>query len=291
MSLRIAVLMARHGAVDHANALDDLNHYYAQQMPKAERRLVVCDNTLPPGHASEIAPDTVLIGAADTAREFSSLDAGIAFLGSGLMNYDYVHLTTSAFRQLYTAYIERISSAVLHVVRGRGVAIGHIDRYNEPTRLFGRTTQSWLRSSFVFLPPTELRLLGSLVSVTRASNIFSGDPVAPFRADAPLGEELRANIIGWLTGAGTGQGVEWHSRFALTPQTLPTFEAKTLAILNELALSIRLREQGCLPVDATWLAGALGRDSVNDVLSGAFPPWQVQLAERPVDAVPLEPGW
>ncbi|MDQ0512608.1 hypothetical protein [Ancylobacter amanitiformis] len=291
MSLRIAVLMARHGAVDHANALDDLNQYYATQMPGVERQLVVCDNTLPPGYAAEIAPGTVLIGAADTAREFSSLDAGIAFLGAGLMNFDYVHLTTSAFRQLYTAYIERISLAVLHAVRGRGVAIGHIDRYNEPTRLFGRSTQSWLRSSFVFLPPTELRLLGSLVSVTRASDIFSGDPANPFRADAPLDANLRANIIGWLTGAGTGQGVEWHSRFALTPQTLPTFEAKTLAILNELSFSIRLREQGCLPVDATWLAGALSGASLGDVFAGVFPPWQVQLAERPVDAVPLEPGW
>ena len=67
---------------------------------------------------------------------------------------------------------------------------------------------------------------------------------APFRADAPISDAYRRAILGWLTGDGTGQGVEWHSRFRLVESTLPLFESKTMAIMNEQLLTNRLRAQG-----------------------------------------------
>jgi hypothetical protein len=133
----------------------------------------------------------------------------------------------------------------------------------------------------------ELRRLGSLVSVGPAQRtaIFSGDPGAPFRADAPISGTYKRYVTDWLLGAGTGQGVEWHSRFELTAETLDFFERKATAIFNEQMLSVRLRAQGCALADTTWAAATLAREGR---LPNLTPPWRLQLAGRDRNAVPLE---
>lgn len=284
MSLRIAVLLARHGVDAYVDAFDALRAFYERRLPGVDCEFLVVDNVLPPGHCERVDGGT-LIGAAEGAREFSSWQAGLDRFGDRLADFDFAHLTTAAFQEHYTAYIERIDERMLGAVKGRAAAVGHVDRYDAPVRLFGRISQSWIRSSFVFLPPTELRLLGSLASVTDGAALFSGDPARPFRADAPIDAAYQAYITGWLTGEGTGQGVTWHSRFEITADSLPQFEAKTLAILNEHALSLRLREQGCAVTDATWLAAIVGKQRGARPVLGAIPDWREQLARRDADAV------
>jgi hypothetical protein len=171
-------------------------------------------------------------------------------------------------------------------VRGRATAVGHIDFYNDAIVLCGRTMQSWLRSSCIFLPPTELRLLGSLVSVTDRDMLFSGDFAAPFRGHAPLSGAYRRNIVAWLTGEGTGQGTEWHSRFVLSQDTLQLFEDKTVAILNEQMLTARLQAQGCAIVDATWLATFAEQPYPDGRPLHTVPNWRIQVTGRDVDAAP-----
>ena len=288
MSLRIVTIVARHGDTTYRNALDELDRFYARFLPEMRRETIVSDNSRAETYRERLSETGFLIGGSNSAWEFSAWDSAVAFLGRRILDFDFVHLVTSAFQQLYAAYLERFDTRMLAAVRGRAVAVGHIDRYNEPVRMFGRVSQSWLRSSFLFLPPAELRLLGSLVSVTDGAALFSGDPANPFRADAPLDHGYRENILGWLTGDGTGQGTMWHSRFKLDQETLALFEAKTLAILNEHALTIRLRAQGCASVDATWLATRMARFGGTGVLQEAIPHWRDQLAGRDVDAVPLE---
>ena len=116
------------------------------------------------------------------------------------------------------------------------------------------------------------------MSVSSNSPIFSGNPRAPFRDDAPISEGYRRLLLRWLTGDGTGQGVAWHSRFDLARETLPFFESKARAILNEQMLTNRLLANGCEIVDATWLAGKAWRESPgspNDI-----PDWRVQVTPR-----------
>jgi len=137
----------------------------------------------------------------------------------------------------------------------------------------------------MFLPPAELRLLGSLVSIDDQASFFSGNPDAPFRSSAPLSANYQKYILDWLTGSGTGQGVEWHSRFGLTPESLAFFEAKAAAILNEQMLSVRLRAQGCALVDATWLATRRIRSPAGHPLD-AIPSWRRQVTTRDTDAAP-----
>jgi len=277
MSLRIATLFVRHGTAKYTDSLDALLAHYARHLPSVEREILVIDNALPESHVEPKKDGVTLIGGSNEHWEFSAWDSGIRFLGSRLRGFDVVHLVTSAFRELYNDYIDLCDERLLSSVRRRSIALGHIDHYGEPVHFLGRVSQSWIRTSFLFLPPHELAMLGSLVSVRDEAQFFGGDAAAPFLPDAPLNAGYRQNILGWLTGAGTGQGTEWHSRFNLTAETLPRFRAKAMAILNEHALSIRLREQGCATVDVTWLANQrkAGRQA-----DAAWPHWSEQVARR-----------
>jgi hypothetical protein len=189
-----------------------------------------------------------------------------------------VHLATSAFNSLYVEYLERFDTRLLQSVVGRPVCIGHIDGYNDPVEVLGFHTQHWIRTGFFMFPPGEVKTLGSLVTVRDGGRFFSGNPDAPFRQQAPLSERYRQYIIGWLTGVDIGQGVQWHSHFPVTSETLPAFEHKALSILNEHLLAVRLRAAGCRLIDVTWLAAMLARRKRASVAWGT--PWQQQLANR-----------
>jgi hypothetical protein len=283
--MRIITLLARHGTATYGDAVVAIDGWFMRQMPDVAHDLLIIDNALPEHHHESLGPGRTLIGAPNTSWEFSAWERGVSYLGKRMDHYDFVHLATSAFRTLYTRYLDRFDAGMLGSIRGRAAAVGHIDYYDEPVIINDRSLRSWLRSSFVFLPPTELRLLGSPVSIEDPRSLFSGDPECPFRSDAPLSASYRHYIIGWLTGRGTGQGVEWHSRFELTQATLSLFEAKTLAILNEHMMSSRLRAQGCSLVDATWLAARRARLPHDEPL-GAIPGWRRQITQRDVDAAP-----
>lgn len=281
---RIVTLLARHGAARYPDALPEICDLFQRRLPAAAHDVLVIDNALAPDHEERLAPGIMLIGGSNVAWEFSAWDAGLAYLRDRLDEYDLVNLATSAFRQLYVDYLERFDLDMLTLLRGRAAAIGHVDYSNTAASLLQTGSQAWLRSSFIMLPPNELRLLKTLVSVTDPSLFFSGDPGCPFREDAPISADFRHDVLSWLTGEGTGQGVSWHSRFVLDASTLSYFESKTLAIFNERMLSNRLRAQGCAMVDATWLAT---RSRVKDGASiTAIPNWRLQVTSRDVVAAP-----
>jgi len=286
--MRVLTLLVRHGTDRFPNAIEDVAALFARQLPEVEWDFVVIDNQLPEGHQKVVGPHRTLIGGSNAMREFSAWESGLAFAGDRIADYDFINLATEAFRTLYVAYLDRINLSLLRLVLGRGAAVGHIDYYNEPVLLFRRQSQAWLRTSFVFLPPAELRMLGSLVSVSEAAELFSGDPEEPFREDAPLSPTYRGYLLGWLTGEGTGQGVEWHSRFTLTHDTLPQFQGKVISILNEHMFSVRLRAQGCAMVDTTWLATRAAKSGRDGQSLGPIPSWQKQLSERDTAAVPWD---
>jgi hypothetical protein len=284
--MRIATLLVRNGTSKYNNAVEDVASYFASQMPLVDWDLVVIDNALPEQHEERLGENRVLIGGSNAQWEFSAWDTGIAYVGRRISGYDLIHLATSAFRTLYTRYLDRIDFKALRSVLCRAAGVGHIDYYNEPVKVLGRQSQAWLRSSFLFLPPAELKMLGSLVSVAEATALFSGNPAEPFRDDAPLSQNYRRYLLEWLTGEGTGQGVQWHSRFALSEETLGWFQSKVIAILNEHMLSIRLRAQGCAMVDATWLAAHIKTLKPTDQHRGQIPGWRTQVTERDTDPAP-----
>lgn len=270
---RILSVLVRAGVERYPSAEADLSTLFARQLPNVSRQTIIIDNLLPAG-VHEQGPERVLIGGDNEFWEFSGFDVAIRHAGASLFEYDWVHLATSAFGELYTAYLEHFTGPVLEVARDRGVCLGHIDYYNEAVRVCGYPSQHWIRTSFLMLPPHELALLGSVVSLRDTYRLFSGDVGEPFRNDAPISDRLKRYIIDWLTGRDIGHNVTWHSKLGLDGDMLPMFEAKALAILNEHMLGIRLRSRGCVLADVTWVASELrARREVRWDL-----PWRDQMA-------------
>jgi hypothetical protein len=280
---RVLTILARHGTEQYPHAEREIAEIFGRQMPAVDRSVLVVDNARPRHAIEERADATTVIGGDNSAREFSAFDRAIDFVGSDIWSYDLVHFATSAFNRLYVAYLDRFGTRLLETLVERAACVGHIDCYNEPVDVLTWRSQHWIRSCFFVMPPAEARALGSFVSVTDPARFFSGDPHEPFRADAPLCPRYREYITSWLTGGDIGQGVEWHSRFALTRETLPEFEHKTRAILNEQLLGIRLRAMGCHLVDVTWLSTMLRHHAPHEIAWQT--PWREQIANRDRDVV------
>jgi hypothetical protein len=280
--MKILTVLVRYGTEQYPTAEEDIAALFTRQLPGVERDLLVVDNALPAGTVTRSTGRT-LLGGNNRVREFTAFDRGVEFAGDVLESYDFVHLATSAFNTLYTGYLERFSRPVLDAALAQPICLGHIDCYNEPIRLDAFVSQHWIRTGFFFLTPPVVRALGSFVSIADGREFFSGDPSRPFRADAPLSDRYQRYIVDWLTGGDVGQGVTWHSRLSLTAEGLAAFEQKTLCILNEQMLGIRLRAQGCPLVDVTWLARRVAEHSTEAGLWHT--PWRQQLAGRDRDAI------
>jgi hypothetical protein len=282
--LRVLSILARFGTEQYPHAEAEIDEIFRRQMPAVQRTSVIVDNALP-GTVHEAQHGALLLGGDNGAREFSAFERALDVMGSEIWSYDLVHFATSAFNTLYVAYLERFDTRLLEAIAGRAVCVGHIDCYNDPVEILTYHTQHWIRSCFFMLPPAEVRLLGRFVSVRDNVRWFSGQPEEPFRADAPISPRYREYITQWLTRGEIGQGVEWHSRFALSRDTLPAFEEKTRAILNEQLLGIRLRALGCPLVDVTWLSARLRHLSPQEIAWTT--PWREQLAHRDRDALSI----
>ncbi|MCA0033194.1 hypothetical protein [Mesorhizobium sp. B263B2A] len=281
--LRVLTLLVRHGTQKYPTAWQDLRAMFAHQLPDVAHRMLVIDNSLPVGHGSDLDREVELIGASNVDWEFSAWDCGINHIGAKLHDYDLVHLATSAFAASTPDHLKLIDGGSLRSLLGLQGALGRVDFHDEAISIFGIASQAWLRSSFILMSPRQLSSLGSLVSVGRNTPIFSGNPQQPFREDAPISQGCQRFLLRWLTGDGGSKWTVWHSRFDLTPETLPFFESKARAILNEQMLTNRLLANGCAPVDMTWLAlkvRAASTEPGNDVPDRDIPDWRVQITSR-----------
>jgi hypothetical protein len=286
--MRIITLLARHGNEAYPDAVSNVDDFFAGQLSAVDHEMVIIDNSLPEGLRQTVGPGCAVIGGSNALWEFSAWDSGVEYLGDRISDFDFVHLATSAFKALDCHYLDCFSPEMLSLVLGKSTAVGHIDYYPAPIVIEDESSQAWLRSSWILLPWPELKMLRSVVSLDDRSVFFSGSPDAPFREDAPLSINYERYIVGWLTGGGTGvrNGALWHSRLRLGSETLEHFEAKSMAILNEHMLSIRLRLQGCSLVDASWLS-VRSTSLQPDQALGMIPNWKLQVSER--ERWPTEP--
>jgi len=281
-SPRVLTILARFGRDQYPHADEEIADIFRRRMPEIDRTVVIVDNALPRDVIEE-RDGAVLLGGDNTSREFSAFDRALDFIGSDIWSYDFVHFATSAFNTLYVAYLDRFDTRLLQALTGRAVCVGHLDCYNEPIEVLTYRSQHWIRSCFFFLPPAEVKALGSFVAIADGGRFFSGNPDEAFRVDAPISRRYREYITQWLTGHDVGQGLEWHSSFTLTRETMPAFEQKARALLNEQLLGIRLRALGCHLVDVTWLSTLLRCSSPLEI--SYTTPWREQLAKRDRDAL------
>lgn len=278
--MRVLVLFVRHGTNKYQDALINLDQIYQHQAPGLTRSTFVIDNALSDGVVEKLDKDAVLIGGDNTQWEFSGWQHAIDMLRNEIGGYDAIHFVTSAFQTLHTSYLERFSTRMIEVVARRPIVAGHIDYYPHPIRFDMHVSRHWIRSSFWLINPAELLRLRKLVTIDRHSDLFSDLTDWPFAADAPLSRGYQELIHGWLTSDhGTGQGTTWHSRFDLNEETRMLFREKSVAIMNEHLLSVRLRAQGTHLLDLTYLAEVTER---GESLPKRFPGWRRQIELRRV---------
>jgi hypothetical protein len=273
--MRVLILFVRHGEERYRNALDELAELYDRRAPELMRSTIVIDNALPASLSKEIGPDSALLGGDNTSWEFSGWQRAICELGNVIKKFDVVHLVTSAFRTLYTDYLERFSTQIAELAAERPIAVGHIDYYPHPVRVGPFVSRHWIRSSFWLINPYELLRLRTLVSLENAADLFSAQAGWPFAETAQLSYGYQRLIYNWLTTReGTGQGTTWHSRFELNDMTQTLFQNKTAAIVNEHLLSIRLRAQGTHLLDLTYLAEMI---DAGRPIPTPYPHWRAQM--------------
>jgi hypothetical protein len=280
---RVLTLFVRAGLSAYADAESALADLFARQMPDITRDVLVIDNLLPPGIV-EASPGRTVIGGDNSVWEFSALDAGLAHMGASIRHYDVVNVVTSAFMQLYVAYLERFTSEVVAALSRARACVGHIDCYNEAVSIGPYVSQHWIRTCFFMAPVSELLTLKTLVSARHRQPWFSGQVEDPFGDQSPIDVTYRRYLTDWLLGQDIGQGVTWHRALTLDANGLESFERKALTILNEHLLGVRFRAAGCPLVDVTWLSTMLqtGRPGRWDT------PWWQQLAERDRDAIQIK---
>src|SRR6266850_3609142 len=114
--MRIITLLARHGTATYGDAVEAIGAWFARQLPDVAHDLLIVDNALPEDHHDALGPGRTLIGAPNTHREFSAWDRGLSWLGARMDDYDFIHLATSAFRMLYTRYLDRFDARMLSLV-------------------------------------------------------------------------------------------------------------------------------------------------------------------------------
>ncbi|NMG29127.1 hypothetical protein [Aromatoleum evansii] len=274
--MRILTLFARNGTEKYRDVDARIRRQLQEDLAGVDREFVIVDTAMGPDVMEVRGDGVVILGASNDHWEFGAWGRGVEYCRHRLMEFDYIHFVTSAFYFGYVDFHRFVSQEMLELYRGRAVALGHIEVYNEPVAFRSIRFQSWLRSSYMFIPPAEVVMLGDLTTVKGGEGVFSGDPTVPFVSGGDVSPSYAHNLTSWLTGEGTGQGVEWHSRFVLDVASLPFFKAKAKAIINEMSLSNRLKAQGCALVDMTWLHRKIAGGSVpSDV-----PSWHTQLVER-----------
>lgn len=274
--MRILTLFARNGTEKYRDVDLRIRRQLEEDLGNVDREFIIVDTALAPATIEHRADGVKILGASNDNWEFGAWMRGLEYHASRLMEFDYIHFVTSAFYFGYVDYHRLVTSAMLEQYRGRAVALGHIEAYNEPVTFRSIRFQAWLRSSYMFIPPAEIEMLKDLVTVRRERGIFSDNPAEPFDPVGDVDSAYAHNLTSWLTGEGTGQGVQWHSRFDLDAAALPFFQAKARAIINEMSLSNRLKAQGCSLVDMTWLHRRMARGDV----PAAVPNWHAQLLDR-----------
>jgi hypothetical protein len=278
--MRILTIFVRYGQTSYPDSFERLQTFYLKNFKGIDPDFIIVDNELPINSHLQAQSNVCIIGGSNKYWEFSGFDDAVSYIGKNILNYDVVHIVTSAFGELYTDYIDKISISMLIKLNNRSFVLGHIDHYNDEVLMLDNPFQCWIRSCFFFIKPADLLLLGKFVSITNGDHIYSQDFRAPFNRPSVLSDNYQAYLLNWLTSDGTGQGVQWHSKFDLSNETLGYFKAKSLNIQQEHMLSIRFRRAGINLIDATWLYGFLKVKPNLLSKSYRFPLWKDQVRDR-----------
>jgi len=258
----LSVVFVRYDREKYSEAWADFEQHL-HTFASGPLETVIVDNARPKGPAERLEAGLHAISGSNSAWEFSAFDEGIAWLRAEGRLLDLTLLATDAFAAYGGDYVSFNAESVLRFSRDHGAAIGWVDSFQEPCRLFGDDYDSWLRTSYLILPSEALVKVQPFAQPFEDDELFGVDWRSPWKSDAPVSPNLRERIDHWLTGA---TGIEelagadtWHSRFDLDAGSFPFFKSKVRAIVSEHHLSVRLRGARVRVFDIREVAGRLVR--------------------------------
>ncbi len=240
-------------------------------------KIVVLDNARPGDWVHVVSGRIVQVGGDNTGWEFSAFDKGIDYVrrDADPPDFDLYLFVTDAFLAYGEEYLQRIDEFALRASAESGACLGWMDSFGETCQILDHEYDTWIRTSFLFVPASQLETIRPLCIPLDIDDIFGPGPELPFLPDAPVSQNLQRFLLGWLVGVETELTDTWHSRFELSDETFPVFRAKTLAILREHLLSARLKSAGVPCFDFRYISqvGATGY-SPNSLHSIEFESWQ-----------------
>ena len=199
------------------------------------------DEDVPPHEGADV------IAGDRSSREFSGLDAGIAYVRRKhrpAPRSVFVLANDTFHRSYGTDYLDGFERRALRGALRRNMAVGYVDCYPSEIRVLGLPLRCWIRTSLVFLTARTLDAIGKLALPVPDDEVFGG-PEQFFREAAPLSENYRRYLQAWLFGTDEDDfKYHWHSARPLTPENFSEFKAKARSIMCEHYLSARLEALG-----------------------------------------------
>jgi hypothetical protein len=239
----LAVILAQYDRSTYEDALPRLMGVVDKLRPVSSS-VVVVDNREEGGWAHQVSRRLHHIGGDNRAWEFSAFDRGVDWIATQGFEPEVYAFVTDAFLRYGDEYLDLVDVNVIDWCVQLGACIGWVDSFMESCTVLGLQNDSWLRTSFVFLPKSAVGRVSPLAVPLDDAEIFGATSQEPFQPEAPISNNLRGLILEWLT-ANQGSDLRgddvWHSRFELNDETYDFFKDKARALLREQLLSARIR--------------------------------------------------
>jgi hypothetical protein len=251
--MKILTLFIKYGDQDYSNSFYSLQKFY-KDIDLENSKIIIVDNAIPAEVRVNIGLNAVLINGDNEYREFSGWNNALALIASEMFDYDLVHFVTSAFENEYNGFYPLITKEMLAFIASDKLKVlCHIDASEHEMWIAGRSFQTWGCSKFIFMSPEMLRRIGSPLSNFGYNDIFTNDYHAPFHDEAPISSVYKNKLLSWLIKSDSNED-KWPDAFILNEKSFSKFQVKSLAIINEQFLSVRLREAEALLIDVTCLS-------------------------------------
>lgn len=258
---RLSVVFCQYDVERYPNAFRALKGVVGA-LSGTSTTFVTVDNAREGDWSRQRGADLIEIGGDNSVHEFSAWSRGVEVFDRLNGAPDSYLFATDAFLAYGDDYGNILDASTLEFLLAQDGVAGMIDRpgrQHGKLECLGRVLEYWVRTSFFITTPRVLDRLGSLTTI---SDLDALCPTAyhgqTFNDDAPLNSEYRAYIEQWLTE-------KWHSAFDLSDATWDRFRDKARSIVNEHALTGRLRELGVPLYDLRFLRERR-RESSRDVL-------------------------